>query len=136
MIAKIRQNKYVKPSELLKNQEQERVCKIGSNGGLVLNRVSKTIKIVSYEQWVSAFLVFASIYAEHFRDQSAQISKYMGLIQELYKTYGIEAAIKYNDDFHRLKEHSLINICEWNTLNQELYLMAAAKAEQQNAKPA
>lgn len=134
VIAKIRQNKYVKLSELLNNQDQEIACKIGPNGGLVLNRVSKAIKIVSYEQWVSAFLVFASIYAEQFRDQSAQLFKYMAQIQELYKTYGIEAAIKYDDDFRRLKEHSPIDNCKWGVLNHELYLMAAARAVQQNAQ--
>ena len=34
----------------------------------------------------------------------------MAHIQELYKTYGIEAAIKYDDDFRRLKGHLQIDI--------------------------
>ena len=101
----------------------------------MLNRVTKSVKNISYERWVGAFLVFAAIYAEHFPNSSSHSFKYMPTIQELYKTYGIDAAIKCDQNFRCLKEQSPIEECKWNSLNQELYLMAAARAVQQNANP-
>ena len=130
VVAKIRQNKFVKLTDLLSNQGQDMALNVAPGGNILLTKVNKSVKIASFDQWVSAFLVFSSIYSEQYPDQSHGLFKYMSFIQELSKTYGIDAAVKYDDEFRRLKAQSPIDSCEWETLNQELYLLASAKAVQ------
>ena len=130
VVTRIKQNKFEKITDLLNSQDQEMALNVAPGGNILLTKVNKNVKIASFDQWISGFLVFASIYCEQFSDQAQGLFRYISFIQDLSNTYGLDAALKYDEDFRRLKERSPLDLCIWDTLNQELYLLAAARAVQ------
>ena len=135
-IAKIQDGKYVDLSELLKSDERDISFNITNTGNVTVNKRSKAIKITSCDQWFNAFLIFAAIYVEQFLADSKQLFKYMACVQGMFKSFGVEAAVKYDEDFRKMKELNPVH--RWDTVHQEIYLLAAARpvnARNTNAKP-
>ena len=133
IITRIKQNKYVKLGDLLNNSEEDITLNLTQDGSVVVKKQTKTSTITSFENWVSAFLVFATLHADQYPAESVEMFRYMSLVQDLAKTYGFRAAVKYDEDFRLLREKSGGSSCPWNILNQELYLLAAAKSIRQTS---
>ena len=135
-IAKIQDGKYVALSELLKSDERDISFNISNTGNVTVNKRSKAIKITSCEQWFNAFLIYAAIYVEQFLADSKQLFKYMACVQGMFKSFGVEAAVKYDEDFRKMKELNPAH--RWDTVHQEIYLLAAARpvnTRNTNTKP-
>ena len=132
LVSTIIQNKYVSLSELLPSHSQDVTLGVTAGGHVTLNKHSKSVQITSFDQWISAFLVFSAIYTEQFQDTANSLFTYIALVQELYKTYGITTATKYDEKFRRLKERSP-STTKWDDINQELYLLSASQSFQMAA---
>ena len=125
-IAKIHANSYVVLSELIDDNEKDVSLNISNNGNVTVNNKTKSIKITSIEQWFSAFLIYSAIYAERYPTSSAHLFIYMSRVQGIAKSFGIEAAIQYDESFRRLRERQ--PDCRWDVIHQEMYLIAASKS--------
>lgn len=124
--AKIKREEYITLSELLNQDEQDITLNITNSGNVMVNKKTKQIKISSGEQWFSAFLVYASIYQHQFPQKACQMFQYMSIVQSLQKSFGIEAAVKYDEDFRKMRART--PSMRWDKLQQEIYLLAASKS--------
>lgn len=122
----IKQGRYVSLCDLLCLDDKDISVNISNTGNLTVKNRLKHYKIANCEQWFSAFLIFASIFADCFPDQSSQLFKYMSIVQNLCKTFGVAAGLKYDEDFRKMREIS--PLIRWDVIHQELYLLAASKS--------
>ena len=125
LMDRIKTDKYFNLYDLLNPAEQDISLNIASTGQVTFKQRAKITKITTGELWFSAFLIYSSAYQQFFPEKALQLFKYMSIVQNLNKSFGIEAAVKYDEDFRKMREnYPDIN---WDKINQELYLLSATK---------
>lgn len=128
LIAKIREKKYVPLGQLIDSSQGSVHLNVSENGAVIVEKGIKTPPITTTEQWFQAFLVYAHVYGECHPPEAVSMFKYMTLVLNLANTYNIKAALKYDEDFRKMRSRS--PDLRWDILHQELYLMAASSAVQ------
>ena len=92
--------------------------------GFQIQPQTKNRKIVSVEQWTSAFLVFASIYMEKHMEPGRELMKYMDLVRHAARAFGGYGWREYDVQF-RLKQARQPGR-SWASVDAELWLMLVA----------
>lgn len=128
IIAKIRGKKYVPLGQLIDSKQSSVNLNVSDNGAVIVEKGIKTPPITNTEQWFQAFLVYAHVYGECHPAEAVSMFEYMTLILNLANTFHIKAALKYDEDFRKLRSRS--PDLRWDVLNQELYLIAASSVVQ------
>ena len=129
---KIKRDEYITLSELINQDDQDISLNITNSGNVTVNKKAKQVKFATCEQWFSAFLIYASIYQEQFPEKACQLFQYMAIVQGLNKSFGIEAAVKYDEDYRKMR--SRFPSMRWDKLQQEIYLLAASRSVHKSHK--
>ena len=93
----------------------------------------KPAYIRTLEQWTSAFHIFVSIYTQAHPFATADLMKYAATIDTLAKRSSFSAAMFYDNNFRKWRQHQ--PTLEWGTVNTELYLQAVTIGMQSTPPP-
>lgn len=122
---RIWQNEFIDFGLLLVNQFSEGKYQLTFNSGdgsvpsLALEPVTKPKKIVSFENWVQAFHVFAGVYTSRFPSDGPGLMKYGSTIQDL-AAKGLNWRF-YDENFRFLRQTPATSL-PWGTIHWELWL--------------
>ena len=126
LVFSIRAGKYINLAELLPvNDYNDVSLNISSSGKVEVNRRAKMVPITTTDQWTQAFMVFSALYSEHVPCEQNQLFAYVSTVLSIAKTFSLDSALQYDQDFRQLKAKS--KSLRWDTIHQQLYLVAAAK---------
>lgn len=122
---KIRSHQFVNLAVLLKGGVElaelygSNLLSVNEKGQLETRPKTVSDKISNISRWTDAFLIFSSIYLEHFPEKTQELLKYMSVIREAANTHAGFGWRNYDEQF-RLRQAAQVQ--SWGTINSDLWL--------------
>jgi hypothetical protein len=126
--SKIQSDEYVRFASLIKPDSDTEASyeTVEKDGHLVLQKATAKTTITSIYKWMECFHVFVAIYAEKHPHEVFNLMAYAQIVQNISKSSGDRAAITYDEDFRRWRQHDPKS-CPWQFKNLELFQEAMAQ---------